>query len=61
MEDYDQLKAKGIDVVACISVNDTFVMTEWGKIQNATGKIRMLADPCADFTKVSIIIGQSLP
>jgi 2-Cys peroxiredoxin 5 len=51
VEDYDQFKAKGIDEIVCISVNDPFVMKAWGDSQKATGKIRMLADTCANFTK----------
>ncbi|CAH1264365.1 PRDX5 [Branchiostoma lanceolatum] len=45
------LKAKGVQVVACVSVNDPFVMEAWGKDQKAEGKVRMLADSAADFTK----------
>ncbi|ESO83571.1 hypothetical protein LOTGIDRAFT_169267 [Lottia gigantea] len=47
----DELKAKGVDRVACISVNDPFVMAAWGKSANADGKVRMLADTCAEFSK----------
>lgn len=52
MSDYEELKTKGIEVVACISVNDAYVMTEWGKDRKASGKIRMLADTTGEFTKV---------
>ena len=45
----DAIKAKGIDTVACISVNDVFVMNAWGKSQNAE-HILMLADGNGDFT-----------
>ena len=48
---YDQLKAKGVDEIWCMSVNDAFVMGAWGREQKATGKIRMLADGSAEFTK----------
>jgi len=51
VEDFDKIKSKGVDVVACISVNDPFVMDAWGKANGADGKIRMLADPGAAFTK----------
>ena len=44
VEQYDALKGKGADVVACLAVNDAFVMDAWGKSSNAGGKIRMLAD-----------------
>src|SRR6266852_9643475 len=45
------LKAKGVDAVACLSVNDAFVMGAWGKDQKADGKVAMLADGNGDFTK----------
>jgi peroxiredoxin len=48
---YDKLKAKGVDEIWCISVNDAFVMGAWGRDQKATGKIRMMADGSAEFTK----------
>ena len=48
---YDKLKAKGVDQIWCISVNDAFVMGAWGRDQKATGKIRMMADGSAEFTK----------
>ena len=51
VEDYDTLKSKGIDSIACIAVNDAFVMEAWGKAHGADGKIRMLADPAGAFTK----------
>lgn len=47
----DKLKAKHIDTIACLSVNDAFVMGAWGKDQGAGGKVRMLADGSAEFTK----------
>jgi peroxiredoxin len=47
----DKLKSKRIDTIACLSVNDAFVMGAWGKDQEATGKVHMLADGSADFTK----------
>ena len=45
------LKAKGVDTIACISVNDAFVMGAWGKDQKAIGKIRFLADGSAAWAK----------
>ena len=45
-----QLTDKGIDTVACISVNDVFVMDAWGKSQGAEGKVLMLADGNGEFT-----------
>ncbi len=51
LANYDTLKAKGVDEIWCISVNDAFVMGAWGRDQKATGKIRMMADGSAEFTK----------
>jgi len=47
----DALKAKGVDEVWCISVNDAFVMGAWSKDQKAGGKIRFMADGSAEYTK----------
>jgi peroxiredoxin len=46
----DEIKAKGVDMIACISVNDAFVMKTWGEQQNAEA-ITMIADGGAAFTK----------
>ena len=51
VNNYDALKAKGIDSIACVSVNDAFVMDAWGKNQNVGNKIQMLADGNGDFTR----------
>ena len=48
---YDKLKAKGVDTIACMSVNDAFVMGAWAQDQKTGDKLRMLADGCADYTK----------
>jgi peroxiredoxin len=48
--DADQLKAKGVDSIICIAVNDAFVMKAWGESQNAEA-ITMLADGDGSFTK----------
>lgn len=48
---YDALKAKGVDEVWCVSVNDAFVMGAWGADQKVGKKIRMMGDGSADFTK----------
>ena len=45
------LKAKGIDTVACLAVNDAFVMGAWGSEHGAEGKVMMLGDGSADFTR----------
>jgi peroxiredoxin len=47
----EALKAKGLDAVACVSVNDAFVMGAWGKDQGVGDKVLMLADGNGDFTK----------
>ena len=49
----EELKKKGIEVIACLSVNDAFVMDAWGKAQNAGEKVLMLADGNADFAKAT--------
>ena len=46
----DKIKAKGVDTIACISVNDAFVMDAWGKSQNAE-ELLMLADGNGTFTE----------
>ncbi|UTV26450.1 peroxiredoxin [Photobacterium atrarenae] len=46
----DKLKAKGVDLIACVAVNDAFVMKAWGDDQNAS-EIMMLADGDGSFTK----------
>jgi peroxiredoxin len=45
------IKAKGIDEIACVAVNDAFVMGAWGRDQKTEGKVRMLADGSGDFTR----------
>jgi len=45
----DQIKAKGVDTIVCMSVNDAFVMDAWGKVQNAEALL-MLADGNGDFS-----------
>ncbi|XP_075693386.1 peroxiredoxin-5, mitochondrial [Rhinoderma darwinii] len=49
----DDLKSRGVEVLGCISVNDAFVVSEWGKVHGADGKVRMLADPSGDFAKAA--------
>jgi peroxiredoxin len=46
----DKIKAKGVDEIVCLSVNDAFVMDAWGKAQNAE-EIHMVADGNAEFAK----------
>lgn len=47
----EKLKAKGVDEVACLSVNDAFVMGAWGREQKTGDKIRMLGDGSAEYAK----------
>ena len=51
LNNLDAFKAKGVDTVAVISVNDPFVMKEWAKASGGDGKIDFLADGNAEFTK----------
>jgi peroxiredoxin len=48
---HGQLKAKNVDEVWCVSVNDAFVMGAWGREQKSDGKVRMMADGSAAYTK----------
>jgi peroxiredoxin len=50
---YDALKAAGVDEIWCVSVNDAFVMGAWGREQKSAGKVRMMGDGSADFTKAT--------
>ena len=47
----DKIKAKGIENIFCLSVNDPYVMDGWGEINNTGDKIKMLSDPYLLFTK----------
>jgi len=51
VEHFDAIKAKGVDEIWCISVNDPFVMGAWGRDLKVGKKIRMLGDGSAEFTK----------
>ena len=52
LSNLDRFKSKGIDLIACIAVNDPFVMSAWGKQNNVDGNILMLGDPFITFTKL---------
>ena len=47
----DKIKAKGVDSIVCLSVNDAFVMGAWGKDQHTKGKVRMMADGSGQYSK----------
>jgi peroxiredoxin len=51
VDNYEALKAKGVDEIACVSVNDAFVMGAWSKDQKSEGKVHMLADGNGEFTR----------
>ena len=53
VENFDELKAAGVDEIWCVSVNDAFVMGAWARDQKTAGKVRMLADGDAVFTKAT--------
>ncbi len=46
-----EIRAKGVDTIVCLAVNDAFVMDAWGKAQNAGDKVVMAADGSAEFTR----------
>jgi glutaredoxin/glutathione-dependent peroxiredoxin len=48
--DAEKIRAKGVDEIVCVAVNDAFVMGAWGKSAGADGKVRMLADGNGEFT-----------
>lgn len=47
----DDIRARGIDEIVCVSVNDAMVMGAWGREHNAGGKVRMLADGLGEFAR----------
>jgi peroxiredoxin len=51
LKNYDQIKGKGFDTIACMAVNDAFVMDAWGKDRGVGDKIKMLADGNGEYTK----------
>ena len=51
LNNFEALKAKGVDEIWCLSVNDAFVMGAWGREQKAAGKVRMMADGSAEYVK----------
>jgi peroxiredoxin len=53
LSSFEELKAAGVDEIWCVSVNDAFVMGAWARDQKSVGKVRMLADGDAAFTKAT--------
>ena len=51
VQNAEAIRKKGVDLIACLSVNDAFVMDAWGKSQSADDKVMMLADGNGDFSK----------
>lgn len=51
LQNFDKLKAKGVDEIWCLAVNDPFVMGAWARDQKAGGKIRFMADGSAEYAK----------
>jgi peroxiredoxin (alkyl hydroperoxide reductase subunit C) len=51
LKEFDAIKAKGVDEIWCISVNDAFVMGAWGKDLHVGKKVRMMSDGSGEFTK----------
>ncbi|MDY0065732.1 MAG: peroxiredoxin [Steroidobacteraceae bacterium] len=51
VEKAGEIRSKGVDAIACLAVNDAFVMKAWSKSQNADGKVEMLADGNAEYTR----------
>jgi peroxiredoxin len=51
LADHDALKAKGVDTIACVAVNDVFVMSAWAKANDVGDRILMLADGNGEFAR----------
>ena len=51
VEKAEAIRAKGVDTIACMAVNDVFVMNAWGKAGNAEGKVAMLADGNGEYAR----------
>ena len=51
LKNYDKIKAQGVDTIACMAVNDAFVMDAWGKDRGVGDKIKMLGDGNGEYAK----------
>jgi glutaredoxin/glutathione-dependent peroxiredoxin len=51
VENFEKFKAKGVDEIWCVAVNDAFVMGAWGRESGSKGKVRMMGDGNAEFSK----------
>jgi peroxiredoxin len=51
VEKAEELRGKGVDTIACMAVNDVFVMNAWGKASNCAGKVLMLADGNGEYAR----------
>ena len=51
VEQADAIKAKGVDEILCVAVNDPFVLSAWEKARNVNGKVKILSDGNAEFTR----------
>ena len=51
VKEAEKLKGKGVDLIACVAVNDAFVMNEWGKAHQAEGVVTLLADSKGELAK----------
>ena len=56
VEAADAIKAKGVDAIVCLSVNDAFVMAAWGQDQNVGDTVKLVADGSANFTKAAGLV-----
>jgi peroxiredoxin len=57
----DELKKKGVEMIACVSVNDAFVMSAWGNANNAHGSITFVADGNGEFTRAMGLVFDGTP
>lgn len=56
VQQHDAIKAKGVDTIACVAVNDVFVLDAWSKASGADDKVLMLSDGNGDFTKAAGLV-----